>query len=42
MKGYTDFAMGFMGPGAIATKPIGDMKYMDWDKGNYGQRKTET
>ena len=32
MKGYTDFAMGFMGPGAIATKPIGDMKYMDWDK----------
>ena len=32
MKGYTDFAMGFMGPGAIAIKPIGDMKYMDWDK----------
>lgn len=32
MKGYTDFAMGFMGPSAVATKPIGDMKYMDWKK----------
>lgn len=32
MKGYTDFAMGFMGPEAVATKPIGDMKYMDWKK----------
>ena len=32
MKGYTDFAAGFMGMEAIATKPIGDMKYMDWHK----------
>jgi hypothetical protein len=32
MKGYTDFAMGFLGPRAIATKPIGSMKYMDWKK----------
>lgn len=32
MKGYTDFAMGFMGASAIATKPIGNMKYMDWKK----------
>ena len=32
MKGYTDFAMGFLGPEAIATKPIGQMKYMDWNK----------
>lgn len=32
MKGYTDFAMGFLGPAAVATKPIGDMKYMDWKK----------
>lgn len=32
MKGYTDFAMGFMGPEAVATKPIGEMKYMDWNK----------
>ena len=23
---------GFFGPGAIATKPIGAMKYMDWNK----------
>ena len=30
MKGYTDFAMGFLGPAAVATKPIGAMKYMDW------------
>ena len=32
MKGYTDFAMGFLGPQAVATKPIGDMKFMDWKK----------
>lgn len=32
MKGYTDFKMGFMGASAVATKPIGDMKYMDWNK----------
>lgn len=32
MKGYTDFAMGFLCAEAIATKPIGAMKYMDWEK----------
>ena len=32
MKGYTDFAMGFMGAGAVATKPMGKTKYMDWNK----------
>lgn len=32
MKGYTDFVMGFLGPQAVATKPIGAMKYMDWKK----------
>ena len=32
MKGYTDFAMGFLGAGAIATNPMGKTKYMDWDK----------
>lgn len=32
MKGYTDFYSGFLGPEAIATKPIGKMKYMDWKK----------
>ena len=32
MKGYTNFAMGFLGPKAIATKPIGSTKYMDWKK----------
>jgi hypothetical protein len=32
MKGYTDFGMGFMGMEAVATKPIGSMKYMDWKK----------
>lgn len=32
MKGYTDFAMGFLGAEAVATKPIGKMKYMDWEK----------
>ena len=32
MKGYTNFAMGFMGAESIATKPIGGMKYMDWQK----------
>lgn len=30
MKGYTDFMAGFFGAGAVASKPIGDMKYMDW------------
>lgn len=32
MKGYTSFSMGFLGMDAVATKPIGDMKYMDWKK----------
>jgi hypothetical protein len=32
MKGYTDFLSGFLGMEAVATKPIGDMKYMDWQK----------
>ena len=32
MKGYTDFCTGFLGPEAVATKPIGKMKYMDWNK----------
>lgn len=32
MKGYTNFAAGFLGPEAIATKSIGSMKYMDWEK----------
>jgi len=32
MKGYTDFAMGFLGAEAVATKPIGAMKFMDWKK----------
>ena len=32
MKGYTDFAMGFLGTSAVATKPIGAMKFMDWNK----------
>jgi len=32
MKGYTDFFAGFLGAEAIATKPIGDMKYMDWER----------
>lgn len=32
MKSYTDFAMGFLGPQAIATKPIRSKKYMDWKK----------
>lgn len=32
MKGYTDFATGFLGAGAVATKPIGKTKYMDWKK----------
>ena len=32
MKGYTDFYAGFLGPEAVATKPIGKMKYMDWKK----------
>lgn len=32
MKGYTNFAAGFFGASAVATKPIGKMKYMDWQK----------
>ena len=28
----TDFLSGFFGAEAIATKPIGEMKYMDWEK----------
>lgn len=32
MKGYTDFAMGFLGASVVATKPIGAMKFMDWNK----------
>ena len=32
MKSTTDFWLGFLGPEAIATKPIGNMKYMDWKK----------
>lgn len=32
MKEYTDFASGFVGAEAVATKPLGDMKYMDWEK----------
>lgn len=32
MKGYTDFSMGFLGASAVATKPVGAMKYMDWKK----------
>lgn len=28
MKGYIDFVMGFLGPQAIATKPIGNMKFL--------------
>ena len=32
MKGYTDFLKGFMGAEAVATKPIGAMRYMDWQK----------
>ena len=32
MKGYTDFAMGFLGASAVATKTIGAMKFMDWNK----------
>lgn len=32
MKGYTDFIQGFLGPSSVATKPIGEMKYMDWEK----------
>lgn len=32
MKGNTDFWEGFKGPEAIATKPIGKMKYFDYNK----------
>lgn len=32
MKGYTDFSAGFLGASAVATKPIGKTKYMNWKK----------
>lgn len=32
MKGYTSFSAGFLGPQAVATKPIGKMKFLDWKK----------
>lgn len=32
MKGYTSFMSGFFGASAVATKPIGEMKYMDWHR----------
>ncbi len=32
MKGYTNFSAGFLGPQAVATKPIGKMKFLDWKK----------
>lgn len=32
MKWNTDFFQGFLGPSVVATKPVGDMKYMDWQK----------
>lgn len=32
MKGYTDFFAGFLGASAVATKPIGETKYMDWER----------
>lgn len=32
MKGETDFLLGILGPQAVATKPIGEMKYMDWKR----------
>lgn len=32
MKGYTNFFAGFFGAEAVATKPIGQTKYMDWKK----------
>lgn len=32
MKGYTNFTDGFFGAEIIATKPIGRLKYMDWQK----------
>ena len=32
MNGYTDVMAGFFGSGVVATKPIGAMKYMDWNK----------
>lgn len=32
MKGYIDFADGFLGMEAIATKPIGKIKSLDWEK----------
>ena len=32
MKGYTNFFDGFFGERAVATKPIGNTKYMDWKK----------
>lgn len=33
MKGYTDFMAGFFGISAVAgSHPVGDTKYMDWNK----------
>lgn len=32
MKRDTDFFMGFFGADAVATKPIGATKFMDWQK----------
>lgn len=32
MKGYTNFLDGFLGPEAVATKPIGEMKYFNWKR----------
>ena len=32
MKGYTDFMTGFYGAAAVATKPIGKTKYLNWLK----------
>ena len=32
MKGETDFLLGILGPRVVATKPIGEMKYMDWER----------
>lgn len=32
MKGTTDFVSGFFGPMAVATRPIGGTKYLDWEK----------
>ena len=32
MKQFTNFSLGFFGPEAIATKPLGKHKYMDWKR----------